>query len=55
MVIQEFQDLNKSNFVTITMDISNKKDIKIIAFIVRYFIPEEDVKIKLLDFKSVPF
>jgi len=47
-------DLNKCNFITVSMDASNKKDIKIVPVIIRYFQPEFGIKVKLLEFKSVP-
>jgi hypothetical protein len=47
-------DLNKCNFITVSMDASNKKDIKIVSVIIRYFQPEFGIKVKLLEFKSVP-
>jgi hypothetical protein len=48
------EDLSKSNFVTITIDASNRKEVKIVQCVVRYFLPEQGVKVKLLDFQSVP-
>ena len=47
-------DLKEINFVTLTADASNRKDVKVIHVMVRYFWPEEGVKSKLLDFHSVP-
>lgn len=47
------EELNKSNFVTISMDSSNRKEIKIVPVIVRYFQPDFGIKVKLLEFKSV--
>ena len=47
-------DLKEINFVTLTADASNRKDVKVIPVMVRYFWPEEGVKSKLLDFHSVP-
>ena len=47
-------DLMEINFVTLTADASNRKDVKLIPVMVRYFWPEEGVKSKLLDFHSVP-
>ena len=44
----------EAHFVTIPADAFNRKDTKIIPVMVRYFLPEEGVKVKLLDFKSVP-
>jgi hypothetical protein len=43
--------LSKSNFVTI-IDASNRKEV--VPCVVPYFIPEQGVKVKLLDFSSVP-
>jgi hypothetical protein len=36
------------------MDASNRKDIKIVPIVVRYFLSLQGVKLKLLDLKSVP-
>jgi hypothetical protein len=55
MAIDELhKDLSKSNFVTITIDASNRKEVKIVPCVVRYLVPEQGVKVKLLDFQSVP-
>ncbi|GBN59890.1 hypothetical protein AVEN_180492-1 [Araneus ventricosus] len=35
------------------MDASNRKDIKLVPIVVRYFNPNSGVQVKLLDFKSV--
>lgn len=48
------EDLNKSNFVSFSMNASNRKEIKLVPIIVRYFNPNEGVKVKLMEFKSVP-
>lgn len=48
------EDLTKSNFVSVTMDASNRKEIKLVPIIVRYFNPDSGVQTKLLDFKSMP-
>jgi hypothetical protein len=37
-------ELNRSDFMCITVDASNKNDIKIVPVIVCYFIPQADVK-----------
>ena len=42
------------NFVTLTADASNRKDVKLIPVMVRYFWSEEGVKSKLLNLHSVP-
>jgi hypothetical protein len=47
-------DLNSSSFISVSMDTSNKKEIKLVPIVVRYFLPESGVCVKLLDFKSVP-
>lgn len=55
MAVKELNDdLSTSNFVTLTIDASNRKAIKIVPCIVRYFVPEQGVKVKLLEFQSVP-
>lgn len=47
------EDLNTVNFITITIDSSNRKDIKLTPIVVRYF-TESGVHIKLLYFDEVP-
>ena len=42
------------NFVTLIADTSNRKDVKLLPVMERYFWPEEGVKSKRLDFHSVP-
>ena len=48
------QELGKANFVTVTIDASNRKEIKLVPVVVRYFVPDIGVKVKLLEFKSLP-
>jgi len=48
------QELGKANFVTVTIDASNRKGIKLVPVVVRYFVPDIGVKVKLLGFKSLP-
>lgn len=48
------EDLNETNFVTITIDASNKGDLQMIPVMVRYFLPHKGVQVKMLDFQSVP-
>ena len=48
------QELGKANFVTETIDASNRKEIKLVSVVVRYFVPDIGVKVKLLKFKSLP-
>ncbi|GBM16180.1 hypothetical protein AVEN_126446-1 [Araneus ventricosus] len=47
------ENLTKSNYVSVSMDASNRKDIKLLPIVVRYFNPNSGVQVKLLDFKSV--
>ncbi|KAL4141345.1 hypothetical protein QTP88_004000 [Uroleucon formosanum] len=47
-----YDDLNKCNFITVSMDASNRKDIKIVPVIIRYFQPEFGIKVKFLEFKN---
>ena len=48
------QELGKANFVTVTIDALNRKEIKLVPVVVRYFVPDIGVKVKLLEFKSLP-
>ena len=48
------QELDKANFISVTLDASNRKEVKIIPVANRYFVPEVGVKVKLLKFKSPP-
>ena len=55
MCIDELhQELDQINFVTVSIDASNMKEVKLLPIVVRYFLPESGVKVKLLEFKSVP-
>ena len=47
------QELNKANFITASIDASNRKEIKIVLVEVRYFVPDVGVKVKLLELKSL--
>ena len=47
------QELGRANFVTVTIDASNMKKIKLVPVVVRYFVPDIGVKVKLLEFKSL--
>lgn len=47
-------DLINANFVALSMDASNKKEVKLVPIVVRYFKQESGVHVKLLEFKSVP-
>lgn len=48
------EDLNKTNFVMVSVDSSNRKEIKTVLIVVQYFVPDCGIKVKLLDFQSVP-
>jgi hypothetical protein len=41
------EDLSKSNFVTVTTEASNRKEAKIVPCVVRYFVQDQGVKVKL--------
>ena len=45
------QELNKANFILASIDASNRKEIKIVPVVVRYFVLDVGVKVKLLEFK----
>ena len=47
-------DLDQASFVTLTIDASNRKELKIVPVMVRYFVSNLGVKVKLLEFKSLP-
>ena len=48
------QELDQINFVTVTIDASNMKEVKLVPIVVRYYLPESGLKVKLLEFKLVP-
>lgn len=48
------EQLLKANFISVSMDASNRKDIKLVPIVVRYFNTNSGIQVKLLDFKSVP-
>ena len=48
------RELNKANFVFVTIDASNKKEVKIVSVMVCYFVPDVGVKVKLLKVQSLP-
>ena len=49
-----YQELNRIDFVTVTINASNMKVVKLVPIVVRYLLLESGVKVKLLEFKSVP-
>ena len=48
------QDLKKTQSITLSLDASNKKDIKLFPVVVRYFLPNCGVQDKIIDFVSLP-
>ena len=55
MCIEELhRELDQINFVTVLIDASNMKEVKLVSIVVRYFLPESGVKVELVEFKSVP-
>ena len=48
------RELDRINFVTVTIDASNTKEVKLVPIVIRYFLPESGIEVKLLQFKSVP-
>ena len=56
MIVAELrQELNKENFISASIDISNRKEIKIVSVVVYCFVPDVGEKLKLLhvEFKSL--
>ena len=47
------QELDRINFVTMTTNASNMKEVKLVPIVVRYFLPKSGINVKLLEFKSV--
>jgi hypothetical protein len=42
------KDLNETKSITISLDASNKKDIKLFPVVVRYFLPTCGVQVKII-------
>ncbi|CAH1984450.1 unnamed protein product [Acanthoscelides obtectus] len=47
-------DLRKANFVSITIDSSNHREIKVVPLMVRYFDGEKGIQVKLLQLRDLP-
>jgi hypothetical protein len=47
------RSLENINYVTVTMDISNRSEVKLVLIVVRYFSVEEGIQVKLLNFDEV--
>ena len=48
------RELDRINFVNVTIDASNTKEVKVFSIVIRYFLPESGVEVKLLQFISFP-
>jgi hypothetical protein len=48
------EDLNKTKSITVSLDASNKKDIKLFPIVVWYILPNYGVQDKITDFISIP-
>ena len=48
------QVLDQINFVNVTIDVLNMKKVKSVPVVVRYFLPESAVKVKLMELKRFP-
>ena len=48
------QELDQVNFVTVTIDASNLKEVELVPIVVCYFLSETGVKVKLFEFILVP-
>ena len=47
------QELTTANFISASIDALNRKEIKNVPVVVRYFVPNVGVKVKLIEFKSL--
>ena len=54
VVTKVIEDLHKSKGVTLSLDASNKKDIKLFPIVVRYFLPNRGIVDKITDFIALP-
>jgi hypothetical protein len=48
------EDLNKTKSATVSLDASNKKDIKLFPIVVQYFLPNCGYQDKIIGFISLP-
>lgn len=48
------KDLDKATFVSVYSDASNHKELKLFPTIIRFFNSETGIKIRILDFVSLP-
>ena len=47
------QELHQADFITVTVDASNIKEVKLVFIVVCYSLPETGVEVKQLELKSV--
>lgn len=48
------KDLRFAKFISILVDSSNHKSIKLVPILVHYFLPDVDIKNKILEFSNLP-
>lgn len=48
------KELDKIQFISLSMDTSNHGNIKILVFVIRYFLLNAGVQVKVLDIKEIP-
>lgn len=48
------KELENANFVTVMIDSSNHKDLKVIPLLVRYFLPDTGIKTVIIAFTDLP-
>lgn len=55
MIIAQIEsELEKASFVTISTDASNHKELKMFPILIRYFLPTEGVKTRLIELNNLP-
>lgn len=55
LIVGQIRDeLEEAHFVTFSTDASNHKEIKMFPIVIRYFLPNEGVKIRLIELSSLP-
>ena len=54
VMTEVIEDLHEAKSVTLSLDASNKKDIKLFPIVVRYFLPNREIVDKIIDFVFLP-
>ena len=54
VVTEVIEDLHEAKSVTLSLDASDKKDIKLFPIVVRYFLPNRGIVDKIIDLVSLP-